>query len=47
VASALLLEIAKLRAARRGGRSLADDFIEGTAPRLFSLAERLRELLDG
>jgi hypothetical protein len=46
VASALLLEIAKLRAARRGGRSLADDFIEGTAPRLFSLAERLRELLE-
>jgi hypothetical protein len=46
VASALLLEIAKLRAARRSGRSLADDFIEGTAPRLFPLAERLRELLE-
>jgi hypothetical protein len=44
--SALLSEIAKLRAARRGGRSLADDFIEGTAPRLFLLAERLRELLE-
>ena len=45
-ASALLTEIAKLRAARRGGRSLADDFIEGTAPRLFPLAEQLRELLE-
>lgn len=46
VASALLLQISKLRDARRSGRSLADDFIEGTAPRLFALAAQLQELLE-
>jgi hypothetical protein len=49
LATQLLGEIAKLRAARASsstGRTLADDFIEGTAPRLFPLAEQLRELLE-
>lgn len=50
VASQLLAEIAKLQHARqfsRTGRTLADDFINGTAPRLFDLAKTLHELLEG
>lgn len=48
-ASALLSQIAKLRDARArspSGKTMADEFIEGTAPRLFELAERLRQLLE-
>jgi hypothetical protein len=50
VAAQLLEELSKLRRARaysRTGRTLADDFIEGTAPRLFPLAKELQELLEG
>jgi hypothetical protein len=47
VAMNLLVEIAKLRDARRvrGRATLADDFIDGTAPRLWELARKLEECL--
>lgn len=55
VATKLLLEIAKLRDAKltrsrlglpSTGRTPADDFIDGTAPRLWELADQLREILE-